>query len=158
MNNHIIQRVNSSGQVSNLVNQKPLYAASTCISKTQSNDVLVSLSNDEDHVLLPPSRRLVQRMTMTLKVFRTFEFQEDGTTSLFNFPGRAADNCNTDICVVNLTDDNKGELVILREDGRVNATYHGHEDSQFDPSDVAFDSKGRILIVDFKNKRIHLLS
>ena len=43
---------------------------------------------------------------------------------------------------------------MLHGDGRVRATYHGQEDSEFafDPTDVACDSKRRIIVTEYNNK------
>ena len=136
---------------------KPLHPS--CISKTQTGDVLVSLQDDGDpYKLQPSSRRLVQRMTLTGKVLHTNEFHEDGVTRLFTVPKRTTENGNSDICVINRTSSKTGELIVLHEDGRVRTTYRGMKDSKFDPRDVACDSKRRIIVVDAANKSLHLLS
>ena len=49
---------------------------------------------------------------------------------------------------------------MLHGDGRVRTTYRGQGDSgsEFDPFDVACDSKKRIIVLDDNNKSLHLLS
>ena len=142
--------------MSDIVSTKPLHP--TFISKTQTGDILVNLRDGVDlYKLQPSSRRLMQRMTLTGRILRTYEFREDGTTRLFTLPGRTAENGNSDICATNRTSGYTGEMIVLRKDGRVRATYCGQEGSEFDPTDIACDPKGRIIISDCKNKSLHLL-
>ena len=46
---------------------------------------------------------------------------------------------------------------MLHGDGRVRATYR-KQDSNFDPRDVASDSKKRIIVSDCTNRSLHMLS
>ena len=153
----VIRRVTSAGKESDIVSTKSLHPQ--WISKTQSGDILVSLRDGGDrYKLRPSSRRLVQRMTLTGKVLHTYEFQEDGVTRLLTRPWRTAENGNSDICVINITSDYTGELIVLHGDGRVRATYRGQKEARFNPSDIACDSKRRIVISDKASKSFHLLS
>ena len=155
-NNQVIRRVTSAGKVSDIVSTKPLHP--TYISKTQT-DLLVSLRDGGDpYKLQPSSRRLVQRMTLTGKVLKTYEFREDGVTRLFIYPYKTAENGNSDICVVNRTSGATGELIVLHEDGRVRPIYRGPKYFKFDPTGVACDYKSRIIVSDWTNKCVHLLS
>ena len=152
----VIRRVTSAGKESDIMSTKSLYP--TFISKAYADDILITLMDDGDNYkLLPSSRRLVQRMTLTGKVLHTYEFREDGVTRLFTWPSRTTENGNSNICVINHTSDTTGELVVLHGDGRVRATYRG-QDSEFDPRDVACDCNRRIIVSDCKNKSLHLLS
>ena len=155
--NRAIRRVTSGGKVSDIVSTKPLHP--TLISKTQTDDLLVTLRDDGDlYKLQPTSRRLVQRLTLTGKVLHTYEFREDGKTRLFTAPYRTTENSNSDICAMNRTGEYTGELIVLHGDGRVQATYRGQKDSTFDLRDVACDSQNRIIVLDSNGKRIHQLS
>ena len=152
----VIRRVTSAGKVSDIVSTKPLHPQ--WISKTQAGDLLISMTDGGDYYTLQPSsRRLVQRMTLTGKVLNTYEFREDGVTRLFTWPARTAENGNS-ICVINGTSSKTGELIVLHGGGRVRFTYRGHEDYEFDPSDVACDSKKRIIVSDYSNRSLHMLS
>ena len=143
--------------MSDIVSTKPLHPH--WISKTQTGDILVSLMDDGDpYKLQPSSRRLVQRMTLTGKVLNTYEFREDGVTGLFTLPKRMTENGNSDICIINRTGGATGDLIVLRGDGRLRATYCGQEGSEFDPRGIACDPNGRIIVSDCKNKSLHLLS
>ena len=155
--NKVIRRVNLTGKMKDIASTKPL--SPKYISKTQTDEILVSLRDDGDrYKLQPSSRRLVQRMAPTGKVLQTFEFREDGTTRLFTLPGRTAENGNANICVINHTSDDTGELIVLHENGRLHFTYNGQKNSQFDPSDVACESRRRIVVSNRNTKSIHLLS
>ena len=152
-----IRRFMSAGKVSDIVSTKPL--SPSCISKTQTGDILATLMDDgDDYKLRPSSRRLVQRITLTGNVLHTYEFREDGVTRLFTLPHRTAENGNSEICVINRTSGDTGELVVLHGDGRVKATYRGEEAFRFDPMDVVCDSKNIIIVSDWNNKCLHLLS
>ena len=156
--NQEIRRVSSHDKDSIIVSTNPLHP--TSISKTQTGDIFVSLIDGGDYYKLQQTtkRRLVQRMTLTGKVLHTYELREDGVTRLFTNPTRTTENGNSDICVINRIDGGAGELIVLHRDGRVRATYRGQENPKFIPSDVACDSKGRIIVADLTNKCLHLLS
>ena len=153
-----IRRVTSAGKEQVIVRTKPLYP--TFIRQAQTGDVLVNLIDGGDNYKLrPSSRRLVQRMTLSGKVLRTYEFRENGDTRLFILPGRMAENGNSDICVINRTSGSTGELVVLHGDGRVRFTYHGQEGLKFNPADVACDSDRRIIVLELiKTTSLSLLS
>ena len=148
----------SSGKTERVIfSTKPLHPI--CISKTMEDDILVTLRDSGDNYKLQPSsRRLVKRMTLGGRILNTYEFKEDGTTRLFTLPYRTAENGNSDICVINRTSENTGELIVLHGDGRVQTTFCSEKDSKFDPRDVACDSKRRIVVLDATNRTVHLLS
>ena len=142
-----IRRITSAGKEQVILSTKLLHP--TCIRRTQTGDVLVSLMDGGDHYKLQSSsRRLVQRITLTGKVLNTYEFREDGTTRLFTLPGRMSENCNSDICVINRTSNYTGELIVLYGDGRVRFTYRGQEGRKFNPTDIACDPERRIIVVE----------
>ncbi|KAK3100692.1 hypothetical protein FSP39_023861 [Pinctada imbricata] len=131
------------------------------ISKTENEDILVTLVESGDaYNLVPTSRRIVQRMTLTGKVLHTYEFKDDGKTRLFIWPRRTSENKNTNICVVNKFSEDSGELVALHRDGRVKFTYKGDglKFSAFLPVDVKCDSKCHVLVTELNNRSIHMLS
>ncbi|KAK3103970.1 hypothetical protein FSP39_023340 [Pinctada imbricata] len=138
---------------------KPL--CPTFISKTENDDILVTLVDDgNDFKLVSTSRRVVQRMTLTGKVLQTYEFREDGQTRLFTLPTRTTENKNTDICVVNWLSKDSGELVVLHKDGLVKHVYKGEglKSDKFFPGDVECDSKFHILLTETHSRAIHMLN
>ncbi|KAK3100190.1 hypothetical protein FSP39_015963 [Pinctada imbricata] len=140
------------------IDTKPLQP--TQISKTDNDDILLTLVDDGDaYNLKPTSRRIVQRMTLTGKVLHTYEFREDGKTTLFIRPLTTAENKNTNICVVNKLSKNSGELVVLHRDGRIKFTYNGDglKSTDFNPADVECDSKCHVLVTEFNSRSIYML-
>ena len=153
----VIRQISLHNEVRDISSTKPLFP--TCVSATLSGDILVTLWDRGHHFDLDSSnRRLVQRMTLKGKIINTYEFQENGTKRLFTFPSRTAENCNTDICVINATSKDKGEVILLRENGQVRFIYRGQTKKPFDPFDIACDSRKRVIVADFTSKSLHLLN
>uniref|UniRef100_K1RF12 Uncharacterized protein n=1 Tax=Magallana gigas TaxID=29159 RepID=K1RF12_MAGGI len=122
--------------------------------------LLVTLKDDESerYQLNSRSRRLVRHVTLTGDIIREYEYQEDGQTRLFTLPVRVRQNGNTDICVINKTNESSSELVILSSSGCLKVVYRGHtvvENCVF--SDIACDLRSNIILSDMKNGHIHLL-
>ncbi|KAK3102888.1 hypothetical protein FSP39_014713 [Pinctada imbricata] len=141
------------------IDTEPLHP--TCINKADNYDILVTLRDNGDRFnLVPTSRRVVQRMTLTGEVLHTYEFREDGETRLFTWPLMAVENNNMDICVVNRLSDNRAELVVLHKDGSVRFVFEddGLKTQNFFPIDVECDSKCRILFTEYYSRAIHMLS
>ncbi|KAK3100247.1 hypothetical protein FSP39_016914 [Pinctada imbricata] len=141
------------------IDTKPLQP--THISKTDNDDILLTLVDDGDaYNLEPTSRRIVQCMTLTGKVIHTYEFRDDAKTRLFIRPRRTAESKNTNICVVNQVSKNSGELVVLHRDGRVKFTYKGEELKlrEFNLVDVECDSKCHVLVTELSSRSIYMLS
>ena len=150
-----VRRITPDGSNNLIASTAPLFPA--FISRTRADDSAILISVVED--LTPSSRRLVQRMALNGEVLKTYEFREDGTTNMFKFPTKMAENTNTDICIVNCTGEDRGQLIVLSRDGNLRFIYDGQEpDSKFDPSDVDCDTYGNITVSDSTNKRLHLLS
>ena len=145
--NQAIRRVTSAGIDQVICLTKPLHP--TFIRQTQAADILVSLMDKGDlYKLKSSSRRLVQRMTPTGNVIRTYEFREEGSARLFTLPTWTAMNGNSDICVINRTGVYTGELIVLHGDGQVRFTYRKQQGRDFDPKDVACDADRRIIVLE----------
>ncbi|KAK3103341.1 hypothetical protein FSP39_018608 [Pinctada imbricata] len=141
------------------IDTKPLQP--TWISKTENDDILVTLRDDgDDYNLVPTSRRIVQRMTLTGEALHTYEFKKDNKTRLFTCQTKTVENKNTDICVVNGLSKYSGELVVLNKDGHIKFTYSGNgiKSEMFLPFDIECDSKGRIILTEGQHRAIHMLS
>ncbi|KAK3103269.1 hypothetical protein FSP39_018002 [Pinctada imbricata] len=131
------------------------------ISKTENDDILVTLRDGGDpYHLVPTSRRVVQRMTLTGEVLHMYELRKNDKTRLFTLPIRATENKNTDVCVVNRLSVDSGELVVLHKDGRVKFTFSGNglEADKFLPLDLECDGKCHILMTEGHSRSIHMLS
>lgn len=153
-----IVRLAPSGSVSTVFNTTSL--VSTGIS-CQSGGLQVTLTDAESErgQVDSHSRRLARHVTLTGDVIREYEYQDDGQTRLFNEPTRIKQNGNTDICVMNKISMYDGELVILSASGSIKSVYRGkNQESQFDLSDVVCDSHCNIIVSDYSNSQVQLLS
>ncbi|XP_061184999.1 uncharacterized protein LOC133193014 [Saccostrea echinata] len=153
-----MSRLSPSRSVSIVIYTDPLVPIGIC--QSVDGGLLVTLIDREsdNYKLDSHSRRLVRRIRMTGDVHE-YEYQEDGQTRLFTYPYRVTLISNRDICVVNRTSDSSGELVIMSPSGHIKSVYRGRSlTKNFDPIDVVSDSLCNILVTDFNNKQIHLLS
>uniref|UniRef100_A0A8W8M5C0 B box-type domain-containing protein n=3 Tax=Magallana gigas TaxID=29159 RepID=A0A8W8M5C0_MAGGI len=154
--NNCVVRLSPSGSVSTVFSTAPLLPVGICQS---TGGLLATLVDDKTKKYHPDSksRRLVIHVTLTGDVIREYEYQEDDQTMLFTVPWRVKQNGNTDICVVNRTSQSTGELVILSSSGFLKSVYHG-QNLNFNPTDVVFASHCNIIVTDFDESKIHLLS
>lgn len=157
--NESIVRLSTSDAVSTTFSTAPLKPLGIC--QSTERGLLVSLMDDESEIYKPnsSSRRLVKHMTLTGDVIRDYQYQEDGQTRLFTVSHKVKQNGNSDICVVNRTSQPLGELVILSFSGYLRKRYSGQKlVNEFTPTDVVCDSRFNIIVNDFFNSNIHLLS
>lgn len=91
---------------------------------------------------------------------REYEFQEDGRTRLFTVPFRVKQNGNTDICVVNWTNNDTGELLILSMFWSLKYVYpEQYLIEKFKPFDLVCDSLCNIIVSNYsKNVQVRLLN
>ncbi|XP_065924427.1 uncharacterized protein [Magallana gigas] len=157
--NNSIVRLSPSGSVSTVSSTDPLALVAICPST--EGGLLVTLRDTESEPLQPDSRsrRLVRHVTLTGDVIREYEYQKDGQTRLFTFLLKVKQNGNTDICVVNRTSRSTGELVILSFSGSLKSVYRGQKwMKKCFPTDVVCDKHCNIIVTDFYNSKILLLS
>lgn len=114
-----------------------------------------SFTNDQ-----PPQKSVVVLLTEKGKIKKKFQYQNDKKTPLFLYPYRIAENTNGDICVIDRTGMNNGQLVVLSSSGKLKFQYRGNGSSQadFDPRGICCDSIGHILLSDCNNRCVHLLN
>ncbi|XP_062613118.1 uncharacterized protein LOC134274892 [Saccostrea cucullata] len=154
-----IQCLSPSGSVSTDISTDPLEPLGIC--QSVDGGLLVTLRDYVTHSykLESHSRCLVRHITVTGDVIQEYEYQEDGQTRLFTWPYSVTQNSNSDICVVNLTGNTTGELVIISPSGRMKSVYRGQNlKKNFIPFDVVCDSHCNILVTDSLNNQIHLLN
>ncbi|XP_052704912.1 uncharacterized protein LOC128180798 [Crassostrea angulata] len=157
--NDCVLSLSQSGSVSTVFRTAPLVAVGICPST--KGGLMVTLVDDESERYQPDSssRRLVRHVTLTGDVIREYEYQEDGQTRLFTVPRRVRQNSNTDICVLNRTNQFAGELVILSISGYLKSVYQGkNQGFQFNPIDVVCDSHCNLIVSDCFNSQVHLVS
>jgi hypothetical protein len=151
--NEAVVCLSPSRSASTVVSTYPWEPLGIC--QSLDGGLLVTLGDEESDT----ATGLLRHMTLTGDVIRDYEYQEDGQTKLFTEPVRVKQNGNSDICVVNTTSDDKGNLMILSCPGHLKSVYHGQNlNEDFFPSDVACDSRCNILVTDLSNHRVHLLS
>ncbi|XP_062587365.1 uncharacterized protein LOC134249004 [Saccostrea cucullata] len=152
-----ICRLFPSGYISTIFSTTPLIPDGIC--RSVDGGLFVTLRDNESPVfqLNNCSRRLVKKITLTGA--DEFEFQKGTQTRLFTWPIRVLQNRNTDICVVNLTSDTTGEIVIVTPSGHLKTVYHGQDlIGRFCPFNIECDIHSNILVTDPANHTIHLLS
>jgi hypothetical protein len=106
-----------------------------------------------------PKKSVVILLSESGKTKKVYQYEEDGKTKLFLYPYRVAENTNGDICVVDRTALESGQLCVLSPSGALRYRYRGQgpHKSDFDPRGICCDSAGNILLSDSGNKSIHLL-
>ncbi|XP_062583729.1 uncharacterized protein LOC134245466 [Saccostrea cucullata] len=111
-----------------------------------------------DHELDSHSKSLVRHFTATGEVINEYEYQEDGQTRMLACPTKITQNRRGDICVVNYTSGDTGNIVIISPSGRMKSVYCGHNlTKNFVPRDVVCDSLCNFLVTGINNNQIHLL-
>ncbi|XP_062599036.1 uncharacterized protein LOC134260499 [Saccostrea cucullata] len=157
--NNSISYLSPAGYVSTIISTDPLKPIGICQSVDGGLLVILGKKESDPYKLNSHSRRLVRHITVTGDVIHEYEYQEDGHTRLFTLPYRVTQNSNSDICVVNRTNPNEGELVIVSISGHMKTVYRGQNLAEaFRPGNVVCDSFCNILVTDMNNIQIHLLS
>ncbi|XP_062609424.1 uncharacterized protein LOC134271194 [Saccostrea cucullata] len=148
-----------SRSIFKIFSSESLVPRGICISRI--GGLLVIFTNSESDLcnLQSQSRCFVRHITLMGDLIHEYEYKKDGHTRLFTFPVRITQNSNSDICVVNRTNNTTGELVIISPSGHLKSVFRGQNLTEdFRPTDVACDSLWHILVTDLYNNRIHLLS
>lgn len=151
--------LSTSDSVSTIFSTDPLVPMGIC--QSTEGGLLVTLRDDESDQYQPEShsRRLVRHVTLSGDVIHEYEYQENGQTRLFNALRRVKQNGNTDLCVVNGTSQSAGELEVLSISGSLRNIYSGQRlVNRFKPTDVICDSQCNIIVTDYFNSHVHLLS
>lgn len=153
-----MQKVYKTGKVEEFWTTKPLMPLG--VGLALDGGLLVCLVDKDCYDVGVESMRMVQHLTDEGHLTETYEYAEDKKTRLFNFPYRVAENFNTDICVVDRQSKDVVIIKVVSFDRRLKFMYHGNEHTKdrFHPSGIVCDSSCRIIITDFNNHCIHVLS
>ena len=158
--NKCVKRVNLDGEVVIMFSTQPLRPCGICITESvRGLGVLVSLEDSVSYQPTPSNQRMVRHYSLRgdiVSIYRCDE-QTDDNSLLFNRPDALTQNHNKDICVVNRTNFDSGDVCILTEDGNLKSRYQGNN-INFDPCGICCDSKLNIIVSDYSNKCIHLLN
>lgn len=153
-----MQKVYKTGKVEEFWTTKPLMPLG--VGLALDGGLLVCLVDKDCYDVGDDSMRMVQHLTEEGQLTETYEYAEDKETRLFNFPYRVAENFNTDICVVDRQSKDVVIIKVVSFDRRLKFMYHGNTNTKdrFHPSGIVCDSYCRIIITDFNNHCIHVLS
>lgn len=158
--NNCVKCVNPSGEVSELFTTRPLRPSGICVTNNDRGiGILVSLEDNVSYQPTPASLRMVRQYSLKgdiISIYRCDELSQD-ETPLFNRPDAIVQNQNKDICVVNRTGFDSGEVCIVTEDGNLKSRYQGNNIT-FDPCDICCDSKMNIIVSDYSNTCVHFLN
>lgn len=153
-----MQKVYKTGKVEEFWTTKPLMPLG--VGLALDGGLLVCLVDKDCYDVSEDSMRMVQHLTEEGHLTETYEYADDKRVRLFNFPYRVAENFNTDICVVDRQSKDVVIIKVVSFDRRLKFVYHGNENTKerFHPSGIVCDTYCNIIITDFNNHCIHLLS
>lgn len=152
-----IKKLSPTGAISVVKETKPLTPLG--ISLMHDGCLLVTLDSEEFSSTTGKCKNMVWHMTQAGRVLKEYEFSLDGKTKLFVCPYRAVQNGNSDICVVDVMTSNTGRVVVLRKEGALKFHYNGNIASKtFDPSMVCCDVSYNILVSDYTNDCVHVVT
>lgn len=158
--NKCIKSVNVEGEVVTLFSTQPLRPCGIFVTESERGlGILVSLEDNVSYQPIPTSQRMVKHYSLkgdVICIYRCDE-QSDDSSPLFNRPDALTQNRNKDICVVNRTDFDSGEVCIITEEGNLKSRYQGNG-LTFDPCGICCDSKMNIIVSDYSNTCVHLLT
>ncbi|KAK3105635.1 hypothetical protein FSP39_002385 [Pinctada imbricata] len=149
-----VNRIDKHG-ISSLFSTAPLIPIH--INLTRSEDLLITLVDEDKFDRKSTSRRLVRRTSMTGEAIMEYEYDNDGTTPLFCKPACAIELHNCNICVINATENDPVDTVYCF-DCRGNVVFkYKAIDNSFNPVDICCNNDGNILISDSCNRRVHVI-
>ncbi|XP_076095307.1 uncharacterized protein LOC143065498 [Mytilus galloprovincialis] len=150
-----------TGEIKPFLYLSPLYPLS--IHVTQHNEIIVGVKDgSKPFNITEKSCRKVIIFEMDGKPKQSYEYDKH-KLRLFTIPYRITTNVNNDILVIDKTSSKNGRMVVLNREGQVKWTYQGHSqvnsgDNLFHPSDILITSVGHVIVSDFNNSALHVLS
>ncbi|KAK3106207.1 hypothetical protein FSP39_015189 [Pinctada imbricata] len=155
----IIRRLSSSGKASDVISTAPLHPCG--ISTSRDGGILVTLCDCYPTDITTSSKGDILQITSTGGITQRYGHTEGHTDKVLMNPRRVAQNVNMDLCVVDVIDKElKTRLVVLSIKGHRKFSFIGQPSlkEKFSSDDVVCDHRGRILVTDFYNHAVHLLS
>ncbi|VDI32326.1 tripartite motif-containing protein 71 [Mytilus galloprovincialis] len=150
-----------TGEITHFLSVSPL--VSVGIHVTKHNDIILGVvEKGATYNLTDKSCRKVIIFGMNGKQKQSYEYDKH-KQRLFTFPIRIESNLNNDILVIDRTSNTGGRVVVLDREGEVEWTYQGHPqvsvgDDAFNPIDIVTTSVGLVIVTDFVNHALHVLS
>ncbi|XP_071125867.1 putative leucine-rich repeat-containing protein DDB_G0290503 [Mytilus edulis] len=165
-NNDILLSLNNStdvslltkktGEITHFLSVSPLVSGG--IHVTKHNDIILGVIKGGTD----KSCRKVIIFGMNGKQKQSYEYDKH-KNRLFTLPARITSNINNDILVIDRTSNTNGRVVVLDREGEVKWTYQGHPQGSvgndtFNPYDIVTTSVGLVIVTDFFNHALHVLS
>ncbi|KAK3106319.1 hypothetical protein FSP39_017647 [Pinctada imbricata] len=150
-----VDKTDKHGIISTLFSTSPLIPLQ--VNLTRSEDLLITLVDENTFDMNSTSRRLVRRTSMTGEAIMEYEHDNDGTTPQFCKPACPIELHNGNICVINETENDATDTVYCLDfRGKVLFIYRGFDDN-FNPLYMCCDKVGNIMISDACNRRVHVI-
>ncbi|KAK3105691.1 hypothetical protein FSP39_003532 [Pinctada imbricata] len=157
--NKKIRRMSFSGTVSDVISTAPLHPYG--ISTSRDGGILVTLCDCFPKDITTSSKGEILQITSTGGITKRYGHTEGHTDRVLINPRRVAQNVNMDLCVVDTIDkEYNSRLVVSSIKGYRKFSYIGQPSlkKMFSADDVVCDHRGRILVTDYYNHAVHLLS
>jgi hypothetical protein len=159
INSSDVKLLTQSGQIKPFLSVSPLIT--TGIHVTQNNDIILGVIENDTYKLTDKSCRKIIVFGENKKEKQSYQYNKH-KQRLFTFPYRITD-VNSDIVVIDLTSDDDGRVVVLGKEGGVKWIYQGHpqintEDKTFNPLGIVTTSVSNVIVADFNNHTLHVIS
>jgi hypothetical protein len=159
INSSDVKLITQSGQIKPFLSVSPLIT--TGIHVTHNNDIILGVMEKDTYKLTDKSCRKIIVFGENKKEKQSYQYNKH-KQRLFTVPFRITDK-NSDIVVIDRTSYDDGRVVVLGKEGGVEWIYQGHpqintEDKPFYPSDIVTTSVGNIIVADYNNHTLHVIS
>ncbi|XP_052079461.1 uncharacterized protein LOC127717731 [Mytilus californianus] len=170
-NNDVLLSLFASSDVSLLTTKtgeiKPFLSVSPlltrCIHVSKHNEIILGVEERGDtYNPTNKSCRKVIIFGMDGKQKQSYEYDKH-KQRLFTIPYRITSNVNNDILVIDSISNGDRRVVVIDREGQVKWTYQGHPQVNsggklFYPTDIVTTSVGHVIVNDFNNHALHVLS
>ena len=159
INSSDVKLITQSGQIKQFLSVSPLIT--TGIHVTHNNDIILGVIEKYTYKLTDKSCRKIIVFGENKKEKQSYQYNKH-KQRLFTVPFRITDK-NSDIVVIDSKSKNDGRVVVLGKEGGVQWIYQGHpqintEDKPFDPRDIVTTLVGNIIVADYNNHTLHVIS
>ncbi|KAK3103408.1 hypothetical protein FSP39_019004 [Pinctada imbricata] len=149
----------TDGKSQSLYSTSPLSPTGIC--ESRDGGLLVCLVECDHSKITSTTKGEVHQIDMKGKIIRKYTNDCKDQSKLFTYPNRVAINVNSDLCVVDiLNKDLSCRVIAVAMDSKIHFTYKGQPSlgQKFFASDIMCDFWGRIILSDFFNSAVHVLS
>ena len=158
-NSSDVKLITQSGQIKPFLSVSPLLTIG--IHVTNNNGIILGVIEKDTFKLTDTSCRKIIVFGENKKEKQSYQYNKC-KQRLFTYPFRITD-VNSDIVVIDSTSDDDGRVVVLGKEGGVKWIYQGHpqintEDKPFDPCDIVTTSVGNVIVADYNNHALHVIS